>query len=470
VSEPDNGWSQGVVRKISRLLSARLVAQVIGIGWFLVLARVLDAGELGVLSAGLVSFAAVSVVADLGTTWSIARIVTAEPAQAWPVYVQAVVIRMTSIAVVGTALVAVAAPLVEGRVLLAIAIGIGIAFASGLAELGMSTLRSLGKVRMESLALPLERLGFVALASVVIGSGRGANAVLLVYLFTNAVTAALSLRVLRRDLRPVRPETVARLWSAETRRVGVAFAVLALGPRANALVLVMLASRLEVADYSVASRPVEQLALTVIGFGTTMLPLLRNDAETGADPGARVGAIAAAVVLAALPGVLWVTLDPSAAIDLLYGADRYPGAPLVLSLVALVTITWPLRGLAGIVMVAREQASELARISLFGLALNLAAAIPLIAIHGAGGAAAALVITDLVTAVVLIVRAKVAVPAGLERPLTAAVGIAVASGVAASVAPTLVAPVLVGVGTVLSVGIGLRANRSLARTGEVSWA
>ena len=470
MTHPDNGWSHGVARKISQLLSARLVAQVIGIGWFLVLARVLDAGELGVLSAGLVAFAAVSVVADLGTTWSIARIVTADPEQAWPVYVQAVMVRMSAIAVVGICVIGIAAPLVESRVLLAITIGVGIAFVSGLSELGMSTLRSLGTIRLESLALPFERVAFVALAAFVVASGRGANAILLVYLFTNAVTAALTFRRLHRHLRPIRPATAARLWSAETRRVGVAFAVLALGPRANALVLVMLASRLEVADYSVAARPVEALALTAIGFGTTMLPVLRNDAETGADPGARVGGVAAAVVLAALPGVLWVTLDPTAAIELLYGAGRYPGAPIVLSLVALVTITWPLRGLAGIVMVAREKASDLARISLAGLALNLAAAIPLVAYFGAAGASAALVVTDLVTAVVLVLRADVTVPAGLERPLTVAVGISALSGLAAAASPGLLAPVVVAAGTALALGIGLRANRNIARTGAVTWA
>jgi O-antigen/teichoic acid export membrane protein len=121
-------------------------------------------------------------------------------------------------------------------------------------------------------------------------------------------------------------------------------------------------------------------------------------------------------------------------------------------------------------MVAREKASDLARISLAGLVLNLAAAIPLVAYHGAAGAAAALVVTDLVTAVVLVVRADVAVPAGLERPLTIAVAISVLSGLTAAAAPLLLAPVVVGVGTVLALGIGLRANRNIARTGEVTWA
>ena len=134
------------------------------------------------------------------------------------------------------------------------------------------------------------------------------------------------------------------------------------------------------------------------------------------------------------------------------------------------TITWPLRGLAGIVMVAREKASSLARISLAGLVLNVAAAIPLVVFHGAAGAAAALVVTDLVTAVVLVVRAEVAVPAGLERPLAFAIGISVVSGLAAAASPLLLAPAVVGIGTALALGIGLRANRNIARTGEVTWA
>ncbi|NIR35190.1 MAG: hypothetical protein GWN79_02740, partial [Actinobacteria bacterium] len=69
----DHGWGRGAARKIARLVSARMLAQVLGVAWFLAAARVLDSGELGVLAAGLVALAAVSVVADMGTTWSIAR-------------------------------------------------------------------------------------------------------------------------------------------------------------------------------------------------------------------------------------------------------------------------------------------------------------------------------------------------------------------------------------------------------------
>lgn len=92
------------------------------------------------------------------------------------------------------------------------------------------------------------------------------------------------------------------------------------------------------------------------------------------------------------------------------------------------------------------------------------------AYHGAAGAAAALLVTDLVTAIALLVRADVSLPAGFERPLAAAVAVAAVSGSLAALAPLLLAPVIVAAGTVCSVGIGLRANRTVARTGEIQWA
>jgi O-antigen/teichoic acid export membrane protein len=470
VSTATNAWSQGAISKISRLVSARLVAQVIGMGWFLVLARVFTAGELGVLAAGLVSFAAVSVVADLGTTWSITRLVTADPDQAWPVYVQALRLRIVAVMALGAALCGVAGPLVEGRVLFAIVLGVVIALSSGVAELGMATLRSVGMVRLESYALPVERVGFVALASVVVASGRGANAVLAVYIVTNTITAFVTWRTITSNFRHVRPDTIARLWSTETRRVGVSFAILAVGPRANALVLVMLADRLQVADYSVAARPVEQLALAVIGLSTTMLPLLRNDTQAGADPGLRMGAVAGTIGLAVVPGIVWVMLSPEPVVELLYGAGRYPDAPVVLSLVALVVLTWPLRGLAGMVMVAREQAGDLAKISLIGLGLNLAVAIPLVAGRGATGAALALLVSDLGIAAVLVVRSGMAVPASQRHRFGVAALIGVSAGGLASLLPFVIAPVVVAAGTGLALYAGLKANRSMDRSGEVSWA
>lgn len=466
------GWSHGVARKISALVSARVVAQVIGIGWFLGVARVFDSGELGILAAGLVAFAAVSMIADAGTTWSIAREVTGHPERAWPVYRQALVLRAIGVVVVSGVIVAVAAPLVERRVFVAIVLGVVLAGASGASELGMATLRAVGTIGPESLALPLERFAFLLLATAIVVSGRGPNVVLLAYLATNVVTALVMYRRLHRDLRPVAETTDVRLWSAETRRVGVAFAVLAVGPRANALALVMLADRLEVADYSVAARPIEQFALTIIGFATTMLPLLRNDHLAGRDPAERMRAITAGVAVIALPGVFWAVARPEPIIDLIYGAGRYPGAPAVLALVAVVAVSWPLRGLAGLVMVARGHATDLARTSLWGLAANLALVIPLTLQFGAVGAAVALLVTDVATTAVLVGRSGILAFRGdaLAARMRRAGAVGIAAGAAASVAPFWIGLAVVGAGTGATALLALSANRAVARSGRVNWA
>ncbi|MFT5203941.1 MAG: O-antigen/teichoic acid export membrane protein [Candidatus Aldehydirespiratoraceae bacterium] len=467
----DSGWSEGVVAKISKLLSARMLAQVIAISWFLGIARVFDSGELGILAAGLVAFATVSVLSDMGTTWSIAREVTGRPDLGWGLYRQALRVRSLGVLAIGGTITLVAAVLVDRRMLIAIMLGVVLALVSGASELGMSTLRSVGTIGAESIALPLERAVFLVLATGIVSSGRGPNPVLVAYIATNLVTAVIMYRKIRRELRPLASAgEVPSLWSGETRRVGVAFAVLALGPRANALVLVLLASRWEVADYSVASRPVEQFALTVFGFSTTMLPLLRSDHLGGRDPAERMGGIAAGVTLVALPGIVWAMLAPGPIIDLIYGADRYPGAPTVLALVAIVAVTWPLRGLAGLVMVARDDAAGLARISFAGLLLNLAMVIPLATQYGATGVAIALVVSELATSTALVVHSGLLHRSDSTQKLGTGAALGVCSGVLASMLPLAFGIVIVAVGTAGAVALALIANRQIARTGQVVWA
>lgn len=462
-------WSHGVLHKISRLASARILTQLIGVSWFVVAARVLDSGELGVMAAGLVTFGVVSVVGDLGTTWSIAREVTADSLQAWPLYRQGVVLRVVGVVVIGLPVLGVGFFLVEDRVWLAMQIGVLVALVSGITEIGMTTLRAVGSVRTESIALPAERVGFVILAGILLAVGRGANAILGAYLLTNLVTAAIAYRQVRVHHHEARPEVEARLWSAETRRTGVAFAVLALGPRANALMLVLVATRLEVADYSVAARPVEQFALAVIGLSTTMLPLLRHDAVSGRSAGLRAGAVGATVGVIALPGIVWAIGSPGQLIDLAFGAGRYPGAATVLAVVVLVSISWPLRGLAGMVMVADSQATQLAVISVVGLGANIALAIPLMSAYGAQGAAWALVIADVATMLVLLARSSMRLSASQASVFGRAGVMGIAAGLIAIALPLALGMLVVGAGAVGAGYLAFVSNRRMSRSEEVMW-
>ena len=51
MTAPAEGWSSDVLRKVRSLASARVLTQAIGIAWFVFAARILDAGELGVLTS-----------------------------------------------------------------------------------------------------------------------------------------------------------------------------------------------------------------------------------------------------------------------------------------------------------------------------------------------------------------------------------------------------------------------------------
>ena len=469
MTAPAQGWSSDVLRKVRSLASARVLTQAISIAWFVFAARILDAGELGVLAAGLVTFSAVSVVGDFGTTWSIAREVTADSRQAWSLYWQGLVLRTAGVLVVGGLVLGVGNFFVEGRVFLAMQLGVLIALISGATEIGMSTLRAVGSVRTESLALPIERLVFVAIAGSAVASGRGANTVLGVYVITNLITALVACHRVTVDHRRRRPDQAVRLWTTETRRTGVAFAVVALGPRANGLLLVFSASRLEVADYSVASRPVEQFSLALLGLSTSMLPLLRYDSVSGRSAGLRAGSVGATIVVVAAPGIVWAMTRPEVVIDLAFGIDRYAGAAPVLAVVALVGISWPLRGLAGLLMVADAQASRLALIAVAGLILNVLLALPLIAAYDAVGAAWALVVADVATTGVLLVVSSMRLARLQARAFLCAVGVGVAAGLLASQLPVVLAACSVAAGAAGAGWIALASHRALSRSETVIW-
>lgn len=459
-SNASTGWSEGAVSKVSRLVSARLVTQAIGFAWFLLLARLFDRSEMGILAAGLVTFALVAVVGDAGTSWSLAREVTAEPSRAWAFYRDAIRLRLLATGVIGVAALTMSSFFVDSNMLAAMALGVAVAVASGMTESAVSTLRGLGIVRFESIALPAERLGFVAIAALLVGLGGGPLTVMGVYVLTNTVTAVAAALTLGRSHRVATIDDYSRLWGPETRGSGLAFAVLALGPRVNLLIVVLLLSGVEVADYSVASRPIEQLSLAAIGFSSSMLPLFRDDVINNRDLSSRAGFLAAGFVTTSLGAVVWVALSSEAVIDLMYGAGRYPTSPNLLAILAPVAITWPLRGLASMTMVASSRAVALARVSAAGLLVNVAFAWPLTAWVGVEGAAATLVLSDLVTVVVLVAASGMRVPAARCALLLVGGGLAFVVGAAASLLPVVFAAGVVAVMSVAMVGAWVLSSRS----------
>jgi len=457
-------WSDGVARKLSAVLSARLAAQVIGIGWFFVVARVFTVGEIGVLASGLVAFGLVSTLADLGASWSIARDATGRPEHAWSLYVQGMRLRLVGVFALGVCVSVVASVFVDERVLVAIVLGVVLAAVSGVTDIGTTAMRAVGMVRPESIMLPTERVAFVLLALAVLAADRGPNVLLLAYIVTNLASAVAISTAVRRRLKPLASGERVVLWNRETRRAGLAFAVVNLGPRVNALVLVLLADRFVVGGYTVASRPVEQLVLTLIGLSTSALPLLRNDHIEGRDAGQRVRIVGIAASSLLFPGIVLAIAHSEALLDLVYGDDRFPNAPEVLAVVALVGLTWTLRGLAALLFVARDEATIAARISLGGLALNIAMAVPLVISMGATGAALSLLMAEIVTTAVLVKRSGVLQGLKPPRELQRGLFVAVIGAFAVAVVPfwMAIAVTTVAVGYVgLQVFVTLRSGLTI---------
>lgn len=464
-----SAWSEGAARKLSQLTATRLVTQALSVAWFIFVARRFDSDELGVLAAGLVTLSVVAVIADLGANWSIAREVTTDPRQSWPLFTQGVRMRTVATFAIGVPLLAVAQALVDGPVLVAIALGVAISAVGGVSDLALTALRSSGSVRLETLALPAERLAFIGIAGTAVLQGRGPHVVLGVYLLTNVVTAAGGSFWLARRFRGVQPPRRISLWTAETRSAGVASVLIALGPRVSAMLLVLLGTSVAVADFAVASRPVEQVAYAAIGFCTTLLPLVRDDEVVGRDAARRVGRLGLTLVAVILPGVAFVILAPSVPLDLMYGPDRYPDAVPVLAIVAVVVVTWPLRGMVAVLMVAREQARVLARVSVAGSVLNVAAGVPLILAFGAVGAAAALVLAEIATLAAVMWTSPLRVGGAFARSIVP-LGVAGAGvGAAATVLPPIAGVILVAVVVVALAYGALEVNRRLPAE-ERSWA
>ena len=97
-------------------------------------------------------------------------------------------------------------------------------------------------------------------------------------------------------------------------------------------------------------------------------------------------------------------------------------------------------------------------------------AVPLVLAHGARGAALALVVTDVVTAAVLVIRSGV-IQLGPSAGRVARAGLfGVAAGLLASFAPLVLGVPIVALGTAATALVAVQTNRSLVREGEVSWA
>ncbi|HVN50469.1 MAG TPA: polysaccharide biosynthesis C-terminal domain-containing protein, partial [Acidimicrobiales bacterium] len=416
--------------------------------------RILSDSQFGLMAAGLAFFVVFAGIGDLGTTRTIVRHVAGDHASLWPTFRRAVPLRIagglgTALVVAGiVALLPVSVP--GGVVLLA---GL-IATASGVTELGYAGLRSIGRVRVETTLLVVERAVFLAIALVVLDLGGGAVAVLLVYLATNTVSALVASWAVWR----ARPATTGRagpLLDGEGRYTAASFAIVTVGPQIGPVLLALFATATAVGLFSVAQSPIEGMTLFALSTAAPLLPILRAHLTAGrrADAAHAAVSVVTALTVAMIPVLVWFEVSPSMVLRLFYGAGRYEGAQNVLRLLAVTALAWAFRGVAEFVLLGEERARRFLWITVAGAVVTIAAGIPLVVLHEAVGAAIAVLLGEALMMVALLVSAptladrvarRAYAPVALAIVASAVVLVVVRSSTLGSVVAVVVLEVVCG--------------------------
>lgn len=440
------GWEQGVASRLGNLAAARVAAQLLGLGWFLYVARVFDATDFGILSSGLALVIVIGGLSDLGTTRTVVRHIAADRRTLGPTFARAAGLRIVAGAVVGVG-AALVMHLVDGSLPAAVVIAAGVvAVASGITEIGFAALRSIGLVNAEVGLLVGERVAFVALGCGAVAAGGGPLAVLAVYAATNVLSAGIiTARVRHHGRGPSTP--AGPLLDREGRSTALSSTLVIVGPRVSVVLLLVMGSPTMLGAFTIAQKVPD--ALGTLGTAALMpvLPLLREALVKGrwSQGLGRAGRITATVAAAVAPPVALLALDGRRVLDLLFDAGGRSGVAVGVGLLAVAALLWIVRTLGEMVLLAEERAATYLRALVAGLVANTVIGVALVHRWGTAGAAGAALVGEVVVlaAVALSVRGRVP---GLARTLgpvpLAAVGGTVAAGLGRSL-PVVVSGALV---------------------------
>lgn len=394
---PGGAWEKGVASKLVSLASARMVAQVLGLAWFLYAARAFDPRDFGILSTGLVLVVVIGGLSDLGTTRTVVRHVAAEPTGLRSNFLRAAGLRAAAGLSIGVVAV-ILTPLVQDDVPIGVVLVAAlIAVASGVTEIGFAALRAVGLVGAEVGMLVGERLLFVAAGTAVVLTGHGPLAVLIAYAATNTVSATVV------GVRAIRwpgghGTSAGPMLDAEGRHTAISSTLVIVGPRVSALLLVIMSVPVLVGSFTIAQKVPEALGALGVAVLMPVLPMVRVAVVDGRGRVAiaRAGRVTAAVTAAVLPAVIFLAIDGGRVLDLLFGIDDRPGSVMALRFLAVAAVVWIVRTFGELVLLAQERAARYVVAVAIAVTINVVVAVVLIPLHGAAGAAAASLLAELV--------------------------------------------------------------------------
>lgn len=381
----------------------RAIAQVLGIAWFLFAARLFSDEDFGVVATGLAFFAIFAGLGDLGTVRTVVRFIAADHSTLWPVFLRALWLRLAGGVAVGLVVTVVVAIFPVPVAPLVVLLAGAMATVSGATELGYAALRAVGRVRAEIILLVVERALFLGIGVMVITHGGGPIAVLVLYSLTNLLSAIVVGIVVFR----ARPEVSAAppsLTDREAILTAAGFALVTVGPRVGPLLVALFASSAAVGEFAVAQRPIEALTLFALSTAAPVLPIVRSRITAGQRKEAERAAVAVtgAISVALMPLLVWFVVAPTVVIDFFFGADRYGGAEIVLQLISFTALTWSLRGVGELVLLAEERARTFLFIAGVGTVATVVLGVPLVTAWEAKGAAIAGLAAEVLMTVLLL--------------------------------------------------------------------
>lgn len=454
------GWDRGTTSKLVGLTCGRMVAQVLGLTWFLLAARAFDGADFGILSSGLILVVVIGGLSDLGTTRTVVRHVAADPTSLRSNFIAAAHLRIG--AGVGLAAVAVAiAPLVQNDVSISVALTAGlIAISSGVTEVGFAALRSVGMVGTEVGVLVGERFLFVAVGSVLVLLGYGPLAVLVAYAATNTVSAiVVGTRALLWS--HGRRTAAGPLLDQEGRRTAISSTLVIVGPRISGLLLVLMSTTLVVGTFTVAQKVPEALGALGVAILMPILPIVRAAVVEGRQRQAikRAALLTAAVATTLVPVAALLTTSGAEIVTLFFGPESRPGVGAAIGLLAWATVVWIIRTYGELVLLAQERAAQFVVAVGAAVAVTLVMGITLIPQYGAMGAAYASIAGEVVVFALVFMWLRNTIAWTTWRPFipTAVVGV----GALATCFSTRLAP--------LALPVALAALWSLGGLAFTGW-
>jgi O-antigen/teichoic acid export membrane protein len=260
----------------------------------------------------------------------------------------------------------------------------------------------------------VQQVLFVGLIIVALWLGWDVIACVYAYLVATAITGVMTFIVTRRNVR-FGPRFNLKRWRtivAQSFSIGIIQIVNLLYLKADLIILSIMSTSSNVGIYGVAYAVINFFLLVPSIFMTSLLPAMTTatEANLGKIVDRAIRYLAAAGVLVATG-----TLCFGSQVVRVLAGEKFAGASVPLSILAVSCVFSYLNAALGFASVARNRHHKMVVVSVVGLAVNVMMNVIVIPVYGIDGAATAYLVSELVTlcGVYLVFRRDV----GLRIPL-----------------------------------------------------